>query len=127
MRALLVTHGRLGSALLESAGAIYAVEAPVSVLSNEALGLEALVSSIEAWLHRDAEPALLVVDVGGGSCGVAARVAARGRDKTWILGGANLPMILTYLTHHGQLAPEDLVTRLLDRAHNAIAPLEAGE
>jgi mannose/fructose-specific phosphotransferase system component IIA len=124
MRALLVTHGELGDALLESARLIYAVEAPISVLSNAALGLEDLVVEIRRWLDRGSGPALIMVDVGGGSCGVAARAAAKGRPETWLLGGVNLPMVLTYLSHHGQVGSDDLLSRLLDRAHNAVDVLE---
>ena len=127
MRALLVTHGELGDALLESARLIYAVEAPISVLSNTSLGLEELVDAIRGWLDRESGPALIMVDVGGGSCGVAARAAAAGRPRTWLLAGANLPMVLTYLSHHGQVGSDDLLSRLLDRAHNAVALLEVGD
>ena len=127
MRALLITHGDLGTSLLASAHRIYAVDAPIDVLSNDALDLEGLHRGVADWLARDDEPALLMVDVGGGSCGVAARLAAGARARTWILGGANLPMILTYLGHHGQLEPEDLVSKLVDRAHNAVALLDPAD
>lgn len=125
MRALLITHGDLGRSLLDGARRIYAVDAPIEIVSNDDFGLEALAAHLDAWLTRDDDAALMMVDVGGGSCGVAARLAAADRPRTWVMGGANLPMVLTYLSHHGQLAPEDLVAKLLDRAHNAIAVLDA--
>lgn len=124
MRALLITHGDLGEALLASAHQIYAVDAPIEVLSNADRDLESLARGIEDWLDRAGDDALLLVDVGGGSCGVAARLAARDRGRTWVVGGVNLPMLLTYLGNWGQLGPEDLVTKMLDRAHNAVAVLD---
>jgi len=111
--------------MLDGARRIYAVDAPIEIVSNDEHGLESLSAHVEAWLSRDDGDALMMVDVGGGSCGVAARLAAADRPRTWVLGGANLPMVLTYLSHHGQLGAEDLVAKMLDRAHNAIAVLDA--
>lgn len=124
MRALLLTHGNLGQALLDSASQIYAVDAPVDVLSNEGRGTEELQKEIQRWLAVDEGPVILLVDVGGGSCGIAARLAARHRADCWILGGVNLPMVLTYLSSHAQLGPEDLVSKLLDRSLNAVRNLD---
>lgn len=124
-RALLITHGELGTSLLASARQIYAVDAPLDVMSNDGQDLDALTAAVTAWLVRDDGDALLMVDVGGGSCGVAARLAVRDRPRTWILGGVNLPMVLTYLGSHGQLGSEDLVAKILDRSHNAVALLDS--
>jgi mannose/fructose-specific phosphotransferase system component IIA len=65
-----------------------------------------------------------MVDVGGGSCGIAARRAAASREECWILGGVNLAMLLTFLGNQGELEGEALVTKILDRALNAIDRLE---
>lgn len=124
MRSLLITHGDLGASLLRSARTIHAVDAPITVVSNVDHDLEGLRDVIADWLATDAGPALVMVDVGGGSCGVAARLAAADRAKTWVLGGVNLPMVLTYLGHHETLDPGDLVSKMLDRALNAVAVLD---
>ena len=123
MRALLLTHGNLGQALLESAVQIYSMDADIDVMSNEGESTQTLQKGIQRWLDRDEGPALILVDVGGGSCGVAATLAARDRKDCWILGGVNLPMVLTYMTSHGQLQPEELVSKLLDRTLNAVRAL----
>jgi HPr kinase/phosphorylase len=120
MRALVVTHGVLGRALVESAREIYDVDAPIEAMSNHGRDAVALREGISAWLAADEGPAIVLVDVGGGSCGIAARMAAAGRPSTWILGGANLPMVLTFLSSHAALAGEALVAKLLDRALNAV-------
>lgn len=124
MRALLVTHGDLGEALLRSARYIYSVEAPIEVLSNTALDLGGLRAAIESWLDATEEPSLVMVDFGGGSCGIAARAAAGGRSRVRLLAGVNLPMVLTFLSSHAQLELDELVSKMLDRALHAVAPLE---
>lgn len=124
MRALLVTHGDLGDALLRSARYIYSVEAPIEVLSNTALDLVGLRAAIENWLDAIAGPALVLVDFGGGSCGIAARAAAGGRPQVRLLSGVNLPMVLTFLSSHAQLDLDELVSKMLDRALHAVAPLD---
>jgi mannose/fructose-specific phosphotransferase system component IIA len=124
MHALLVTHGQLGEALLKSARQIYDADASVDVLSNDGRGAEELVAAVADWLCAHPGPALLMVDVGGGSCGIAARRAAASREECWILGGVNLAMLLTFLGNQGELEGEALVTKILDRALNAIDRLE---
>ena len=124
MHALLVTHGGLGEALLSSARQIYDADAVVDVLSNDGCGAEELVNAIGDWLDSHPGPALLMVDVGGGSCGIAARRAGASREECWILGGVNLAMLLTYMGNQGSREGESLVTKILDRALNAIDRLE---
>jgi mannose/fructose-specific phosphotransferase system component IIA len=124
MRALLVTHGDLGEALLRSAHYIYAVQAPIRVLSNRDLDLAGLRAAIDQWLDEEPGPSLVMVDVGGGSCGTAARAAAQGRNSVRLLAGVNLPMVLTYLSSHAQLGLDELVSKMLDRALHAVAPLD---
>jgi len=120
VRALIITHGRLGEELLASAREVYDIDAPVDFLSNRDCDLPDLVAKIENWLAEVEGPALLLVDVGGGSCGVAAQKAVGDRAQTWVIGGLNMPMLLTYLSSHADLRPEDLIAKMLDRALNAV-------
>lgn len=127
MHALLITHGGLGEALLASARQIYDVDAVVDVMSNEGFGPEELVDAIGAWLASHPGPVLLMVDVGGGSCGIAARRAAGTREDCWILGGVNLAMLLTFLGSQGSIDGEELVAKILDRALNAVDRVDSGQ
>ena len=125
MRALVVTHGNLGRELIASAREVYAADAPLDHLSNSGADVQTVTRQIEEWLVGVEGPALVMVDVGGGSCGIAAIQAAMGRPSTWILGGVNLPMVLTYLTSAETLGPDELVAKVLDRALNAVDLLGA--
>ena len=124
MRVLLVTHGNLGESLLLSASRIYGQAVGVDFMSNDPHDASGLAAAIREWLGPDDVDTLVLVDVGGGSCGTAARLAADGRHHTWILGGVNLPMVLTCLGSSGAMDGQQLVDKILDRALNSISLLE---
>jgi mannose/fructose-specific phosphotransferase system component IIA len=124
MRVLLVTHGQLGRCLLSSAAEIYGEAVGVDFLSNDGLDAGGLTRAIEDWLGPDDVDTLILVDVGGGSCGTAARLASDGRRRTWILGGVNLPMVLTCLGSGDAMDGRELVDKILDRALNSVSLLE---
>jgi mannose/fructose-specific phosphotransferase system component IIA len=124
MRVLLVTHGNLGESLLLSAATICGEVVGVDFLSNDPHDATGLATAIGEWLGPDDTEALILVDVGGGSCGTAARLAADGRRHTWILGGVNLPMVLTCIGSSDAMDGRALVDKILDRALNSINLLE---
>lgn len=124
MRVLLVTHGELGQSLLDSSARIYGEAVGVDFLSNDPFDATGLSGAIRDWLGPDDTDTLILVDVGGGSCGTAARLAADGRKRTWILGGVNLPMVLTCLGSGDTLDGRELVDKILDRALNSVSLLE---
>lgn len=124
MRVLLVTHDELGRCLLASAARIYGEAVGVDVISNDGLDAGGLTRAIADWLGEDDVDTLILVDVGGGSCGTAARLAADGRKRVWILGGVNLPMVLTCLGSSGTVGGRELVDKILDRALNSVSLLE---
>lgn len=125
MRVLLVTHGQLGQCLLASAAQIYGEARGVDCLSNEGLDAGGLARAIGEWLGPEDTDTLILVDVGGGSCGTAARLASDGRQRTWILGGVNLPMVLTCLGSSDAMDGRELVDKILDRALNSVSILES--
>lgn len=128
MRALIVSHGQLAAELLASARSICALDAPVEALSNEGHGPDELRAAIQAWIEAAPGDALVLVDAGGGSCGIAARLAVArcGRPDVRVLGGANLPMVLALLSSLGELDPSALVEKLLARARGDVADLGGG-
>ena len=123
MRALLVTHGRLSEALVESARAVAYADAPIEAMTNDGASADDIRRRVEEWLAIEDGPCLILVDVGGGSCGTAACLAVGNRRDVWVLGGVNLPMVITFVSSYANLAPQDLVTKMLDRALNAVGLL----
>jgi mannose/fructose-specific phosphotransferase system component IIA len=125
--ALLVTHGRLGDALLEAAERIVGRLEGVAVLSNDGLSRDALTQAVRERV-RDFGPAggVLFVDVAGGSCAQAALgVAAREAEGPLpVITGVNLPMLLDFAHHRADLEPRALAMRLAEKAQAAVVVFE---
>ena len=124
MRGLIVTHGDLGLELIASARLIAGGEVVIDALSNSGRGSRELAAAIAEWLDAERAPATVMVDEARGSCGTAAQLAAAGRQDCWILGGVNLPMVVTYLSRVGQLEGEELVNKIHDRAREAVRRMD---
>ena len=124
MRGLIVTHGDLGRELVAAARLVVFSSAKLDVVSNANLGNRGLRSIIEDWLQREDGPALIMVDEGLGSCGLAASLAVRDRKDSWVLSGVNLSMVVTYLSRNGQLEGEALIDKILKRARQAVRIME---
>jgi mannose/fructose-specific phosphotransferase system component IIA len=125
--ALLVTHGRLGDALVEAAEKIVGRLEGVTVLSNDGLSRDALTQAVRERVRTfGPEGGVLFVDVAGGSCAQAALgVAAREAEgPTPVITGVNLPMLLDFAHHRGDLEPRALAARLAEKAHASVVVFE---
>jgi mannose/fructose-specific phosphotransferase system component IIA len=91
---LLVAHRGFGEGLLEAAAAILGQRLQIDHLSNEGLSPEDLERRIDVWLEAHAGPAILLTDIGFGSCCQSARRATRGRATVAVMAGVNLPVLL---------------------------------
>jgi PTS system mannose-specific IIB component len=123
LRALIVTHGRLGESLIESAAGIAGTVAGVQALSNERLSPDEMQRRITAWLAEEPNAALSVifVDLAGGSCCSASLRVARGRPATAVVSGVNLPMLLEFLQYREALPVAELLERLESRGRRSVA------
>jgi len=124
--AILVTHGRVGEALVRAAEDILGPLAGVDVLSNDGLSRDALVAALRERIARfGPRGGIVLVDVAGGSCAQAAlAVAAREAPGPCpVLTGVNLPMLLDFAHHRTDLAPQLLAERLLAKAQAGVALL----
>jgi PTS system mannose-specific IIA component len=128
LRVLLVTHGALGEALLETAAEIIGPREGVEALSNRGLDRAGLVARLRD--HLLAVPAeeglLLLTDMPGGSTHLAARLALRELAEPLAarvhgpLTGVNLPLLLTVLNRRESTPPAELLEILVDRGRAGI-------
>ncbi len=118
VRGIIIAHGSLAEGLADAARAITgAQEDSLIAVSNRGLSPTALADRVLA--HAGTGPLILFTDLPSGSCGLTARLLARGRAATGVVCGVNLPMLLDFLTHRDMPVP-DLLGRLLERARAAI-------
>lgn len=124
IRALVITHGNIGTELVRVTGLILGPVEGLAALGNSGKSLADLRTAISAWLAEgDAAGAtggIVFVDDYGGSCATAAQLAC-GHDPTRaILSGVNLAMLLGFLTWREGDEFEELVGRLVRKGREAI-------
>lgn len=122
VRGIVVAHGEMAVGLSDAVRNITGVGPEALVpLSNRGLAPAALAQAIQA--QAGTGPTILFTDLPSGSCGVAARMLARGSRGMVVICGVNLPMLLDFVTHR-QLPITELVDRLVARGRSAISSSE---
>jgi mannose/fructose-specific phosphotransferase system component IIA len=123
IRALVLTHGRLGEELRRVAELLLGPIEKLDVASNVGLAADRVVENVGRWLAEAPEEAVILVDERSGSCATAARIAAAGRKDVRIVCGVNLAMLLGYVTWRESQEPASLARRLVNAGREAIVEL----
>lgn len=125
IRALVITHGRIGEEIVRVARMILGPEEGLEAMSNSGRSADDITAAVREWLGPEGErdPAVIAVDDYGGSCATAAQLACAGRRDVAVISGVNLAMVLGFLTwrESGDLA--DLASRLVAKGREAIVRL----
>ena len=98
IKCVLISHGDLGSALLNTTEKIIGPLENIKVLSNELMSIKDLIASLDAiaeeWKDHEI---LIMVDFCGGSCWHAAQVIKRNRENIVLISGVNLTIMLSFV------------------------------
>lgn len=125
--ALIITHGRLGEALVGAAVAITGPVEGLTTMSNEGLSRDGLIAATgERLAAFGPYGGIVFADVVGGSCAQAALTAAAlsAPGPVRVLCGVNLAMVLDYLHNRARLDPAALADHVLARGRAAVQLLE---
>jgi mannose/fructose-specific phosphotransferase system component IIA len=117
LRGVVVSHSELASALVAAVRAISGVDDALVPVSNEGCDPKALAARIDAAIGTG--PALLFVDLPGGSCLTSAIRLAHGRAEIAVVTGVNLAMLLDFVFHR-DVAPTEAARRAIDAGARAI-------
>lgn len=118
VRGVVVTHARLGEAMIEAAEEVSGITGALVAVSNRGVTPERLLERVTAAVEGG--PAVVFVDLAAGSCGFAGRAAARDCPRgATVVTGVSLPMLLDFLFNRHLELPE-LVERLVDRGRSNI-------
>lgn len=117
VRGVVVGHGALAEGLVDAVLQITGEEDALFAVSNRGLSAEALAGRIRELVGEG--PAILFTDLQSGSCAFVAHRLCRDVPGLLLISGANLPILLDFVTHR-ELPVEELVPRLLDRGRAAI-------
>lgn len=121
VRGVIVTHARLGEALIEAAEEVSGVHGALTAVSNRSCTPDRLRQQVvEA---TEGKPAVLFVDMAAGSCGIASRAAAGSRADVAVVTGVSLPMLLDFLFHR-DLPVSELAIRLVEKGRANITSAE---
>ena len=101
--------------------------ADIDVLSNDGLSPEALEKAIDEWLATHGEPAILLTDLGFGSCGQSSRMSARGRPGVAVIAGVNLAIALALVRSRGHEDLRSLLAHLRQRGQESVQIFLGGE
>ena len=121
VKLILITHGNLGKALVETAANICccAAESKIAVFSvSGKVNLEEIESKIKADFSP--EGTLIFVDTFGGTACNLALKAAINKGNAQVICGVNLNMLLTALNNYGKLNLKDLAAKVLTDGKKAI-------
>ncbi|MDR1683903.1 MAG: hypothetical protein LBR90_00375 [Elusimicrobiota bacterium] len=114
VKIILITHGALGRALLDTAAGITPLrEEDVAILS---VGAKADLEAIKEQIKTKIDPrgTLILADAfGGTACNLPAAVS-HGMSNVFVLTGLNLNMLLTALNHRADMPAPVLAKKVLE-------------
>lgn len=124
VKGVVVTHGRLGEALVQAAEEITGLTGTLQALSNQGVSPADLKLIVREALGDG--PAVVFVDLAGGSCGFAANTAIRDCSSAAVVTGVSLPMLIEFLFHR-DLKLSELVERLVDKGRQNITAVSTDQ
>jgi len=117
LRGVIVSHAALAQALVAAVAAITGVRDALFPVSNDGCDTGALAERLTQAI--DAQPAVLFVDLPGGSCLTSSVRLARGRTDVAVVTGVNLAMLLDFVFHR-DIPPADAARRAVEAGGRAI-------
>lgn len=117
LRGVIVSHAALAQALLAAVAAITGVKDALVPVSNDGCDTGALAERLTQAIAG--RPAVLFVDLPGGSCLTSSVRMARGRADLAVVTGVNLAMLLDFVFHR-ELAPAEAARRAAEAGSRAI-------
>jgi|SRR5688572_18831286 len=117
LRGVIVSHAAVAEALVAAVYAITGVNDALVPVSNEGCDQDALRARLDE--ATASQPAILFVDLPGGSCLTSSLRFARGRAELAVVTGVNLAMLLDFVFHR-DVAPAEAARRAAEAGGKAI-------
>ena len=117
LRGVIVSHAAVAEALVAAVMSITGIDGALVAVSNEGCDHAALAQRLSAAVGQG--PAVLFIDLPGGSCLTGAARFARGRPELAVVTGVNLAMLLDFVFQR-DLSPEQAARRAIETGGKAI-------
>lgn len=117
LRGVIVSHAGVAQAMISAVESISGVTDALVPVSNDGCDRDALFRMLTEAAGQG--PAVLFIDLPGGSCLTGAVSYARGRPDLAVVTGVNLAMLLDFVFHR-DLSPADAAQRAVAAGSRAI-------
>jgi mannose/fructose-specific phosphotransferase system component IIA len=117
LKGVVVSHAALAQGLVDAVRQITGEGNQLIPLSNEGCDSGALAARLRDAIGN--APAVVFVDLPGGSCLQAAVKHQRGAPSVAIVAGVNLAMLLDFI-YHRDLSPGDAARRAVEQGGRAV-------
>jgi len=117
----LITHGNLACSLKEVSEKLIKPAADIHCFSNQEIALEEIESHIKG-LIREMQPQRIIVfvDLVGGSCWFSANRLKHEFPQLVIVGGVNVPMLVSFHMNLQRLSWETLMEKIVADAKKGV-------
>ncbi len=117
----IITHGTLACSIRKAAEHLTSPPSEVYCYSNQESVLEEIEASIiKLAAERKPEKIIILVDMFGGSCWIAANRIKHKTKNTSIISGVNIPMLVSYYINYKRLDWEALLEKIVLDAKKGI-------
>ena len=117
LRGIIVSHAAVAQALVAAVRAITGIDNALTAIYKECCGTEALAERLRDAVGEG--PAVLFVDLPGGSCMTSSMRYAKQHADIAVVTGVNLAMLLDFVFHRN-ISPEEAARRAVDAGAKAI-------
>ena len=117
IRGVIVSHAAVAQALVTAVTTITGIDGALTPVSNEGCGSEALAERLRLAVGEG--PAVLFVDLPGGSCLTSSLRYAKQHADIAVVTGVNLAMLLDFVFHR-EIPPAEAARRAVDAGAKAI-------
>lgn len=117
LRGVIVSHAAVAQALVTAVKTITGIDGALTPVSNEGCGTEALSERLREAVGDG--PAVLFVDLPGGSCLTSSLRYAKQHAEVAVVTGVNLAMLLDFVFHR-EIPPPEAARRAADAGGKAI-------
>jgi len=120
---IIITHGNLGESLISTAADIIGKDLLNNIKSYSVSGkvcMENLISKLKKETQDSKDEHIIFTDILGGSATNASLTATATDEKTFIISGINLGMLLSALYNRDKLDLEPLVQKITEDGKKSI-------
>lgn len=122
---VIVTHGRLAEAIVQTAGGIVGDFDDCIAISNKSKAPADLRGELQRLIDSKPDANFVIfVDFLGGSCSQACLTLESRPGRLAVVSGVNLPMFLAFLNKRREVEFGKLADEIIDRGTNSIKVLD---